>query len=184
MKKHSIAIDLDATLNNFDDEWMKRYNELWEDNMTPEDLHTWDTHTIVKPECGEKVYDIFLQPGFFNSLELKDSYIMETLDMLAKYYELYIVTAYHPLNCLEKYNWITEKLPMVNNKHIIFCNPKYLIGTDYLIDDGPHNIKAFKQKGLLVDAPYNQYLKDQYPRFKDWLEIKKYFMKKIAAGNL
>lgn len=176
--RKSIAIDLDSTLNTLDNEWMALYNKDYNDNIQREDMYDWDIAKYIKPECGDKIQDYLFTPNFFLNLGVqKDS--QEVTKFLSNYFDLYIVTAYHWKVCLDKAEWIIKHFPHINPKNIIFCNNKGLIKTDYHIDDGGHNLEAFTGIGLCYDAPWNRYLKDKYPRFKNWLDIKDYFKNEL-----
>lgn len=172
-KRKSIGIDLDSTLNKLDDAWMEAYNIDYDDNLTRENMIRWDVSTYVKPECGMKIFDYLLRPKFFRNLGVQEN-SQEVTKWLLEYFNLYIVTAYHWKVCEDKAEWLIEHFPHIDSKNIIFCNNKGLINTDYLIDDGSHNIKAFKGVGLLYDAPWNRDYQTDL-RFNNWLEIKKYF---------
>lgn len=172
--RKSIAIDLDSTLNNLDEVWIAEYNRRWNDNLTREDMKSWDTHQWVKPECGKQIYDILAEPGFFRRLGIKP-HAQEVVAWLVEHYDVYIATAYHPDTCVDKVEWVKEHLPMIDPRNVIFINPKYLLNTDYLIDDGPHNIEAFKQQAIVMDGAWNRHLGDQYPRVYNWLDVKAYF---------
>jgi 5'-nucleotidase len=171
-----ISLDLDSTLNTLDTEWFSIYNKDYNDNLTREDIVRWETHTIVKPECGNKIYDYLLTPKFFRNLGIKP-HAKEVTEWLSQYFDLYIVTAYHPKTCLDKAEWVEHYLPHIPIKNIIFCNFKGLIHTDYLIDDGGHNILDFSENNksglpIVFDAPWNKYLENKFIRVYDWLEIK------------
>lgn len=168
MKKQTLGIDLDSTLNNLDEVWLKLYNHDYNDNLT--DWNNWNINEIVKRECGEKIFDYLRIPGFFYSLDIRPNAI-SVIDKLIEKFDIYIVTAYIPETCVDKTNWIKKYLPKIKPENIIFCNNKGLLNLDYLIDDGPHNIECFKQKGILYNMPYNSYLGDKYTRVNNWLEI-------------
>lgn len=172
MKK--IGIDLDTTLNNLSEDWLRLYNEKYNDNL-PEFKH-WDCTLDVKTECGNKIFDLIKTPNFFYNLKLNDN-AYDVIFELSKGFELYIVTAYFSETCVDKTNWVRKHLPYFDIKNIIFCNNKSLLNLDYLIDDGGHNIEGFKQKGIVYDMAYNRYLVDEYTRVKNWLDIKDFFDK-------
>lgn len=180
MKRQSVGIDLDTTLNTIEVQWLDLYNKDYNDNLTPDDLKVWDTSKCVKPECGSKIYDYLLTPHFFRNLNIQPN-AFEVTKWLAEYFDLYIVTAYSYQSCADKAEWVKEYLPHIDVRNIIFCNDKSKVDIDYLIDDGGHNFfdengnKVFKGKGILLDKPYNQYIGDRCTRVKDWLEIKPYF---------
>jgi len=173
----TIGIDLDSTLNDLETQWiLNAYNKDYNDNLQYEDMVCWDVEKYVKPECGKKVYEILLRPNFFYNLNPK-KYAQDVTERLSKKYDLYIVTAYHPKTVVDKVNWVEKYFPHINPKHIIFCNSKGLIKTDFLIDDGPHNIIDYHNNGgkhpIIFNAPWNQNLPSSFNRAKDWLQIEK-----------
>jgi 5'(3')-deoxyribonucleotidase len=96
--------------------------------------------------------------------------------------DLKIVTAYSPIMVIDKVDWLSEFLPHIDEKNIIFMNDKGCFNGDFLIDDGGHNLEAFKAKNpsgipITYDAPcpYNHYLRDRYPRVHNWKEVRAYF---------
>jgi 5'(3')-deoxyribonucleotidase len=174
MPKIKIGIDLDCTLNNLLDVWLERYNKDYNDNL--KDPKVWVMTDIVKPECGNKIYDYLHEPGFFYKLGIQDG-AAEVMKWLCEKFEVYIVTAYFPDVCYDKVRWVQKYLPFFDIKNVIFCNNKGLLNLDYLVDDGGHNIEAFQQTGIILDCPYNRYLDDKkYPnRVSNWKEIKELF---------
>jgi 5'(3')-deoxyribonucleotidase len=174
IERKSVGIDLDSTLNCLDKRWIEEeYNRDYNDNLTREDMVRWDVSTYVKPECGQKIYDYLLKPKFFRNLEIQP-HAQKVTKFLSQYYDLYIVTAYHYKVCEDKAEWLIEHFPHIDSRNIIFCNNKGLLDLDFLIDDGSHNIKAFKGIGLLYDAPWNRDYNTNL-RFKSWLNIEDYF---------
>lgn len=180
VKRKKIGIDLDSTLNNLNEVWIERYNKDYCDNLTQEDIVKWEINEIVKPECGENIFEYLHEPNFFYNLNIKDD-AKETVDFLAKNYELYIVTAYSPDTCLDKSNWIKKHKLNIDDKNIIFINNKGLLDLDYLIDDGPHNFDNFSGNGLLFDMPYNKHIKSnkKLKRVETWTEVKDFFKMKL-----
>lgn len=169
----SIAVDLDSVLNTLDQGWMARYNELYDDTLTPNDMTSWDTSTIVKPECGVKIFDILLEPGFFRGLGVQEG-APEAMAFLCEHFDVYIVSSCHPDVVADKVAWVNEHMPFFDTRKFVACHPKGIINTDFLIDDGPHNIEAFKQTTLVFDQPWNQQAEANY-RIKSWTEIQLFF---------
>jgi 5'(3')-deoxyribonucleotidase len=187
MVKKSIGIDLDSTLNNLDTVWLEVYNKEYNDNLTVKDLTSWDIASIVKPECGQKMFDYLLEPGFFKNLGIQPN-AYEVTKWLSEQFDLYIVTAYHHKTCADKAEWVEKYLPHIPTRNIIFCNHKGLIKTNMLIDDGGHNILDFSESNkfgtpILFDAPWNQHLGNNFIRAKDWLEIREVIEELICNGS-
>jgi 5'(3')-deoxyribonucleotidase len=176
MKKKILAIDLDSTLNTLDTEWIQFYNKDFNDNLTREDMIRWEVYTYVKPECGKKIYDYLLYSNFFKNLGMQLNADNVT-KWLQQFYDIYIVTAYTPSTCADKCEWVKQHLPHIPVENIIFCNNKGLIKADILIDDGGHNLVAFKETNphgipIVFDAPWNRDLQCKAIRVYDWLDIK------------
>jgi len=178
-KRKKIGIDLDSTLNNLETVWIERYNQDYNDSLKEWD--NWELDKVIKPECGKKIFEYLREPGFFYNLDIKKD-AKEVVDFLSKHFELYIVTAYIPETCLDKANWIKKHKLAIDEKNVIFINNKGLLELDYLIDDGPHNFKDFKGKGVLLDMAYNRMLQESEKliRVKTWSEIKTIFEIEIS----
>ena len=52
-----ILVDVDGVVANLADEWIKRYNADWDDNLTKEKIKTWGIVEHIKPECGNRIYE-------------------------------------------------------------------------------------------------------------------------------
>ena len=183
--RKTVGIDLDSTLNMLDKSWINVYNSIYKDCLTSEQLISWDFHKYVKPECGEKIYDILRTPHIFRNLDVQPFAHIVTL-WLVQYFDVYIVTAYSPEVVMDKVGWLGDYFSHIKRRNIMFVNDKGLVCTDYLIDDGLHNLKAFKGHSLVYDQPWNR--KDPsgkpvtFDRFKSWLDIKAFFENVLLEG--
>lgn len=172
MKLGSISIDLDDTLNILLEPWLNVYNAKYNDDLKVSDIKEWNVSKYIK--CSEKeMYDIIRSKGFFRNLKVK-TFAQEVVEFLSKYFDLYIVTAFLPEVIIDKIEWVKEYFPCIPEENIIFCNVKHLIMTDFMIDDGVHNLIDFKGIPLLMDSPQNKSC-HKYTRYYNWLEIYNYF---------
>lgn len=178
MTKRTIGIDMDSVLNNLIEHWLSIYNRDFQDTLTPNDITSWDIHKYVKPECGIKIYDYLLQPGFFRNISVQP-FAQDVTLWLSQHYDLYIVSSADWRVCRDKGDWLQQWFPWINSKNYIFCTNKHLVVTDYLIDDYGKNLEGFKGTPLLFDSHHNQ-TEDRFPRLKGWLEVKKYFENELA----
>ncbi|QHW35823.1 5'-3'-deoxyribonucleotidase (plasmid) [Paenibacillus rhizovicinus] len=169
-----VGVDLDTTLNNLEQVWLAKYNEKYNDSLTVADMANWDVTTYVKPECGKDMYKFLWEPGLFRDLGIKPS-AASIMAWLNDHYEVFIVTSAHPNVVADKWAWVEKHLPFIDSYHFVPLHPKDLFRMDYLIDDGPHNIEGFRGKGILMDMPYNQYLKNRHIRCRNWLDVFQYF---------
>lgn len=177
--KPTLILDLDDVTNNLVDIWLKLYNFDFDDNLTSENIKSWDIINYVKPEAKDKLFNILSEPNFFENLSIQPN-AAEVIQWLENYYDIYIVTAYYVFSCVDKVKWVEKHLPFFDTKKIVFCNNKVLIKAKAIIDDAPHNILDFKRTNptgipIVFDKPWNRELSDGIIRCKDWLEIKEVF---------
>ena len=135
----SIAIDLDTVLNTLNDDWLRMYNQDFNDNLTSEKITEWNIAKFTTPECGKLIYDYLKIPGFFRNLGVQP-YAQEVTEWMAKEFDLCIATAYVPEACLDKCKWVDEHFPHIGAERVIFINDKSKLNADYLIDDRDLNI--------------------------------------------
>lgn len=174
--RKSVGIDLDSTLNCLNEKWLEDYNRDYNDTMTMEDITHWDWHDLVKPECGKKLYHYLGIPQYFYNLGVKED-SQEVTRWILEHFDIYVVTAYgkYVETAPDKFRWLREYFPHIDERNVIFMNDKSKLRTDFLIDDGPHNIEAFLGLGIVVDYAYNRYLDKSIPRVRNWKEIQKFF---------
>jgi 5'(3')-deoxyribonucleotidase len=170
-----IAIDQDDVVAELLKKWLATYNELYGDNLRKEDVLSWDVSEWVKPKCGNRIYEILSTHKFYRDLEVvKDS--QEVIEWLQENYEVYFVTnaMFTRESFKSKWDWLRENFPFVSESHIVFCADKSIIKADYLIDDGPHNLKTFDGIGLLYDCAHNRNV-SEFRRVNNWEDIRQYF---------
>ena len=173
MKRKTFGIDLDDTLNNLCDVWLEHYNRDYKENLKKEDIKSWNIASYTK--IGDRIYDYLLYPNFFQSLGIQPQ-AKEVTEWLSQYFELYIVTAYHPATCYDKSKWVEKNLPHIPSRNIIFCNNKGLVHTDFLLDDGLHNIEAYKKNNprgfpIVFTQPWNLNVAEHYVRADNWEDV-------------
>lgn len=174
-RKPIILLDQDDILADHDEEIIRRYNKKYKTNFTIEDITCWEIASIM----GKEVEQIMFDPELFKDLPIVEG-CYENLKILyeSNLFEFYICTAAHPAAMYNKYNWIKEYLPFFNKRDVIFTYRKDLINGDLLFDDGPHNIEAFKKDVIIMDKPYNRYIKNR-DRVHNWEQFAELLLKKF-----
>lgn len=181
--KKSIAIDMDQVLANFYKKLCKTYNEHFGTNFTDEEFLKTTQRDLTK-EDGKKLFALLNEPDYFRDLEVLDPDALEVVKRLQQHYEIFIATAAMdvPGSFNAKYDWLREHMPFLKTENIVFCGNKVVINTDYLIDDSPRQLKAFKGKGILYTMPYNEKA-EGFVRVHNWREIETYFMEQLSQVN-
>ena len=155
-KRLTILVDMDEIVADLYSEWLSRYNEKWDDNLTKDDILTWETHKYVKPECGKKIYSFF-RPDMFDDLEVipGSKQVLGELNRLG--HKIVFVTA-SPRGCADaKCQWAVKNFKFIDYPDIITAKKKYLVQGDVFIDDAPHNIREYRYhhpKALICTMAY------------------------------
>lgn len=155
-----IILDMDSILANLDVPWVAEINRRFGDSLTVDDVVTWDMHTLSKG--GVAVYDILATPGFFRSLKPHAGSIEAARELVARGHEVHVVTASEfEAAASEKVGWFHEHLPFLGKRRLWIGHDKHMLHADAIVDDGPHNAKAYKEahpnaKVLTISYPYNK----------------------------
>lgn len=179
MKKKTLMLDLDQVITG--GTWKEQIEEFLNERIVMEDVGYYleDLLGNRKNEFYESLDEI----NMYKNAELKQN-AYEVIQELNQQYELYIVSAYaledipnrtgeHLKN---KYNFIHQKLPFLNQQQFIFINNKELCNFDIGIDDKINNLTNCKKK-ILYRAWHNKEIQDEnIVIVENWLDIKKYLL--------
>jgi 5'-nucleotidase len=170
-----ICVDMDEVMADTLSEHLRRYNEAFDEAITPEELHgkgLWE----YAPETRRQQLRQFLDAeDFFEDLPLMPG-AQQILEQLSERFEIFIATQAMtvPNSLGPKYRWLQRHFPFIPPTHYVFCGNKSILLADFLIDDLPRNLDRFQGKGLLYSAPHNV-TAEGYLRVNSWQEIAGYF---------
>ena len=146
MSKPIILMDMDDVLVDLTSKTTIIYNDTYKDAMSAEELFKdWDLHKRAK--CGEDIYKIFKQPGFFEGLEAKDGAI-DGFRLLMDYYDIKIVTSISRSAhaAYGKIVWLEKNMPFFDIKNLFMCKYKSMIYGDIMIDDSYENLHYWSKE--------------------------------------
>jgi 5'(3')-deoxyribonucleotidase len=155
-----IVLDLDSIVVDLMTPWLAAYNAAHDDNATMETFTTWDMHKHVKG--GKAIYGFINRPGFFRHLAFVDGAEAAVKELVRRGHEIWLVSAaVFSCNYSDKVEWMAQYLPMIPKRQTALMDSKDEIHADVIIDDGPHNAKAYKlrhpgAKAMTLRYPYNQ----------------------------
>lgn len=180
-ERYSIAVDMDGVIADILTPWVDVLRKKEGETLSVHDITDWDIGRFCR--CGEKALD-YLNYDLFRRLPVIPG-AKEVLKRLQEYYDIYIVTSATQKSEIitAKYEWLDEHFPFIEPDYRMFVGKKDPIYTDYLIDDGIHNLEVFKGIGILFDQPYNRF-ENRFIRARNWKEIERYFIFQAVAGNM
>ncbi|HEY4381019.1 MAG TPA: 5'-3'-deoxyribonucleotidase [Acidobacteriaceae bacterium] len=173
-----ICVDMDEVMADAVAEHLLRYNREFNVSLTKDDLRGKRFWQVVPPHHHEPLDDMMRAEDFFADLDVMPD-APRVLAELQRYHEIFIASAAMevPSSFNAKYTWLERHFPFIPHTHIVFCGDKSILRADYLIDDNPRQLEAFRSTGILYDAPHNVNVAG-YTRVHNWLEIEALFLGK------
>jgi 5'(3')-deoxyribonucleotidase len=183
--RKSIAVDMDEVIADALGEHLFRYNRDFP--PTPGDAHFPDPLTAADlngrrlwqavPADRHAALDSYLaSDDFFRNLPVMPD-AARVLESLQPRYDIFIASAAMeiPSSFTAKFEWLAEHFPFIPTSHIVFCGCKSVLGTDFLIDDNPRQLQAFRGEGILFGSPANINIR-VFRRVDTWLDVERLFL--------
>jgi len=170
-----ICIDMDEVIADTLSEHLRRYNQEFDESITPDDLAgkgLWE----VTPHDRQLQLRAFLDAeDFFEDLPLMPD-AQDVLKSLTARFEIFIATSAMtvPNSLGPKYRWLQRHFSFIPPTNYVFCGNKNILLADYLIDDLPRNLAHFRGHGLLYSAPHNKNVTG-FTRVDDWQQVADFF---------
>ena len=170
-----IAVDMDEVMADTVAEHIRRYNEDYSASLSTNDMDGKWLWQCVPEEHQDALSAYLDEPDFFGSLPVMPD-AQRVLQRLSQDHDVYVASAAMevPKSFAAKFRWMREHFPFIAPSHMVFCGEKSILNTDYLIDDNPRQLRAFRGEGLLFAAPHNRYATG-WPRMEGWAAVERYF---------
>jgi len=175
-----ICVDMDEVMADTLSAHIRRYNQTFAEEVTPEDLVGKGLFEITPLDRQQQLRAFLDAEDFFEDLPLMPDAQPVLKDLSARF-EIFIATQAMavPNSIGPKYRWLQRHFPFIPPTHYVFCGNKSILRADYLIDDQPRNLLRFEGKGLLYTAPHNL-TATGFVRVDNWLEVAQYFADVLA----
>lgn len=175
MKKLTIFVDMDDTLELLLKAWLKRVNEIYGRSVCCEDVREWDLTKAYPGLSWEQVYGTTFDKDFWKSVEPMPGAVEGLKALMDQGHEVYVATASLMENIPQKFTDVLFRyFPYLCWDQVIVTSKKQLLKGDVLIDDGVHNLLGGDYAKLLMDAPYNRDFDEKAAgmiRVRSWDEV-------------
>lgn len=167
-----IACDVDNVVAGLYDEWLRRYNEEYDDTLTVAQLTSWDIASLVKPECGDRIFKYLQAPDLYECVRPLDGALEGVTRIRQLGHEFLFTTSCHYGMVDQKARWMERErfcLPPSGRRLLepnllpddfVAITPKTRIMADLLIDDGGHHVKQWiektRRRAILFEYPHNR----------------------------
>ena len=170
-----ICVDMDEVMADTLAEHLRRYNQTFDEEVTPGDLAGKGLWEITPLDRQQQLRAFLDAEDFFEDLPLMPD-AQRVLKLLSQRFEIFIATQAMtvPNSLGPKYRWLQRHFTFIPPTHYVFCGNKSILRADYLIDDLPRNLTRFEGQGLLYTAPHNT-TATGFLRVNNWQEVADYF---------
>jgi len=177
MKKLTILVDMDGTIESLLDVWLDRLNKKYNRNVKTEDIKDWDISKFYEGLTKEDVFSVMMDPTIWKEVKPIDGAKEVLKKWIDEGHNVYIVTdnPYQSVK-VKVEDLLFRCFPFISWHNVVITSRKQLIKGDVLIDDGIHNLVGGEYKKLLFDAPYNRDVDEEkleLTRVFDWKSIDK-----------
>ena len=170
-----ICVDMDEVMADTLSEHLRRYNQEFDESITPEDLTGKGLWEVTPLDRQQQLRAFLDAEDFFEDLPLMPG-AQEVLKSLSARFEIFIATqAMSVPNSLgPKYRWLQRHFPFIPPTNYVFCGNKSILRAGYLVDDLPRNLQRFEGHGLLYTAPHNRNVTG-FTRVDNWQQVADFF---------
>ena len=164
MKKPIILLDVDGVLVNHNARHLDALNETYGTSYAYSDIT--DFHYSFMPQHHrDALYNLWHAADLYDH-DVIHEVQMEVIGGLREIGRVMACSSPLEGHISSKYRFL---LRYFDRRDIVLTADKSLVGGTILIDDGPHNIKAFPGHGIIFDQPWNQGVKA--PRARTFEDI-------------
>lgn len=176
-----VGVDVDDVLLKTTEAWLEQYNKITMDNVTPDDIKSWDIAQYIHKGNREMLFDILRQSSFWRTVDAVDDSVTYLWKLINENddIDIYIVSATYPDTAAAKIRRLLNHFPFIDERSIVLTATKNIIDVDILIDDNPENLCSMRPgcMKILFDRPHNRWCDEtgiSAIRAKTWKEIYDY----------
>lgn len=161
MKKLTILVDMDDTIENLSESWIKFINNRYGTSVKPEDVTEWSIEKAFPELSADCVYAVLNEKALWESVKPLPGAVKYLKRLIDDGNQVIIVTASHPNTIMMKMNLVLSRyFPFISYQNVVIASKKQLVRGDFLIDDNPNNMGG-EYKGLLLTANHNLSVSDE-----------------------
>ena len=183
MRKFTIFVDMDDTIENLGDAWREWLNEKYGLNVRADEITYWRAFVDVYTKLGltvEQVYEpLKYEPEFWKTVKPKEDAIEYLKKLIDDGHKVFLLTSSFGPAMYDKFVYaLFPYFPYFDYHNIIITHDKTLFTGDVLIDDYENNLIFSRcTHKILYNAMHNKNFKeDEYniTRGYGWKHIYEY----------
>lgn len=157
MRKLTILVDADDTIEYLAEAWVSVLNERHGTNVDVEDLTEWEVQKAFPKLSKGEVYSPLKDESIWDRVRPREDAVYYLEKLIEEGHKIYIVTATnHETYKAKMEKVILKYYPCIHRTDVIVAYNKKMIKGDVRVDDGPHNLQGCDGLKVLMDAPHNR----------------------------
>ncbi len=157
MRKLTVLVDLDDTIESLSLAWCQYLNWKYGTNVPYEDVNQWDVSQAFPTLTRDQVYSPLLEDDFWDWVKPIDGAAEALQKLIEDGHDVLVVTASTYVTIKAKAEKVLFRyFPFLTWDDVIVTSRKQLINGDVLVDDGVHNHYGGSYRKILMDAMHNQ----------------------------
>ena len=183
MKKLTIFVDMDDTIENLGDAWRSWLNDKYGLNVRADEITYWEAFVQEYGRFGltrEQVYEpLKYEPGFWRTVEPKPDAVEYLKKLIDDQHSVFILTnSFGPVMYQKIQYALFEHFPYLSHHDVIIASDKSLFSGDVIVDDYEGNLIYSKcNHRILYNAVHNKnFSNDSFGiiRKNNWEDIYNY----------
>lgn len=178
MKKLTILVDMDDTIENLLSCWVEYLNHKYGLRVKTDDVRDWDLSIAYPSLTNEQVYAPLYDDRLWHNVKPLPYAVFLLKRLKEKGHEIYIVTSSNYQTLKTKMDAVLFRyFDFIDWNHVIITNNKKMIRGDVLIDDAPQNLVGGEYQKILVNSPHNRAFDAKangIKRANSWLDVYRY----------
>lgn len=176
MKRLTILIDFDQTINNLNDAWVDFLNKRYGTSVKAEDIKEWDMTKAFPTLTEKEIYKPLREEALWERVVPLPKAYDNICKLKYDGHKVYVVTTSNPITVPIKLTKVLFKyFPFFTYNDVIITSHRQMILGDVLVDDGQHNLVGdTPYKKILFSASHNKSFDEKSVgaiRANDWDEV-------------
>ena len=149
MKKFTICVDMDDTIEDLVTPWIEYLNKKHGLNVNPAEVDDWVIEKFFPTLTAHDVFAPLWDPELWDNVKPKHNSPYWLKRLIDDGHKVYICTCTHyKVASFKMDKALFKYFPYLSNKDLIMMRDKQMIRCDYLVDDGIHT-HAFCEPDVL-----------------------------------
>ena len=175
MRELTILVDMDDTIENLLEEWVRVLNKTHKRSVSLDDIKSWDIKEAFPGLSDEEAYAPLYEDSLWENVTPKMDAVIYLYKLFKEGHFIYITTSSNYKTLAAKMDKLLFKwFPFIDWSHVIVATKKQMINGDVMVDDGPHNLVGGNYVKILMTAPHNREydaVSNGMRRVSNWAEV-------------